>query len=131
MGAAGLAKRARGSTPAAFSPSRALESVFALQRDRWILWLPVGQIAGAALWMTLPTDPPAWAGFAILLVGAGIAAGFAFWPSVAPIGLGRHALAGVFSLIAAMGLGIAAAQMRLWSVEQPAVAASEEPRAVE
>jgi competence protein ComEC len=124
-------KRARGSTPVALSPSRVLGGVFALQRDRWILWLPVGQIAGAAAWMLSPSDPPAWAGFALLAVAASIALAFAYWPSPTPIGPARKALAGLFSLAAAFGLGIGAAQVRLWSVAQAPVPAIAEPRALE
>lgn len=131
MGAAGLAKRAGGSTPVAFSPSRVLEGVFALQRDRWILWLPVGQIAGAAAWMLAPADPPAWAGFALVAAASAIAAGFALWPSAAPIGFGRRALAGIFALLAAFGVGVSAAEVRLWNVTQPAITASAEPRAMQ
>lgn len=117
--------------PVAFSPSRALADVFALQRDRWILWLPVGELAGASAWMCVPQDPPAWAGFALLAVGAVSAGVCAFWPSTAPVSAWRQALAGCFSLLAAFGLGLSAAQVRLWSVAQPSVAASDAPRGID
>ncbi|MDX2277114.1 MAG: ComEC/Rec2 family competence protein [Hyphomonadaceae bacterium] len=81
--------------------------------------------------MTSSTDPPVWAGFVFLAVGSLIAAGFAFWPSETPTGIWRRALAGCFSLLAAFGLGLGAAQLRVWSVAQPPIPASEEPRGIE
>ena len=109
-GAVAFQKRARGSTAVAFSPSRALRDVWALQRDRWILWAPVGVIAGAALWLTAAQTPPPWIGATVLVAGA--------WPGRSPPGpalihdwaLGlRRALAGLCVLMGALGLSAGAA----------------------
>jgi len=131
-------KRAGGSTPGAFSPSRApigfLADMIALQRDRWILWLPVGMIAGAALWMLAPRDPPVWLGGALLVLGCAGALGFNAWPSARMDGWAvalRRILAGLCALFAAAGLGAVAAQLRTASVIEPPYAANEEPVRVE
>ncbi len=130
----GWSKRARVSTRAAFSPSRALSDLWALQRDRWILWLPPAMILGSAAWMLAPTDPPVWLGAAALVVGIALGVALAAMPYATPTGwqvrLGQ-AVGGFCALVAAAGLGAIAAQVRAQSVAQPAFAASEEPRAVE
>ncbi|HYD73735.1 MAG TPA: ComEC/Rec2 family competence protein, partial [Candidatus Binatia bacterium] len=111
------------------SPSRMLGDVVALQRDRWILWLPVGMIAGAALWLAAPTDPPWWLGLALLVVGTAAAFVMEMWPGQRPDGAWvvlRHALGGVFALVAAAGAGLGAAHMRAATVAQPPYTAREE-----
>lgn len=131
---AGWSKRARGSTRPAFSPSRALSDIWALQRDRWILWLPPAMIAGAAGWLLAPTDPPVWLGPLAMVAGAVAAVALAAWPHATPTGwpiLVRRALAGVCALIAAAGLGGIAAHIRTLSVAQPAFVGGEEPITVE
>jgi competence protein ComEC len=133
-GDAAFQKRARGSTPGALSPSRALGEVWALQRDRWILWAPVAVIAGAALWLTSPTDPPIWLGVAGLLAGIGGALTFSMWPSDrhdGPAALVRGALGGLCVLVAALGLGLCAAQMRAAVVATAPFPALNEPTIVE
>lgn len=127
-------KRARGSTPGAFSPSRALGEMLALQRDRWILWLAPALIAGAAFWLAAPVDPPWWLGLSLFGVGVGAAYGFAAWPDDDVLSLGvrlRAALAGLCALVAAAGLGAFASQLRVWAVSDPPFVASQEPIAVE
>jgi competence protein ComEC len=129
-----LQKRARGSTAGAFSPSRALSEAVALQRDRWVLWLPVAMIAGAALWLLAPADPPSWIAPALLVVGAVAALVLGTWPSQRADGWRvrlRQVLAGLCALTAAAGLGGGAAQLRALSVMQPAFTADETPRLVE
>ncbi|MES1202131.1 MAG: ComEC/Rec2 family competence protein [Pseudomonadota bacterium] len=108
------------------SPSRALANVWALQRDRWILWLPVGVIAGAAAWISAPVDPPAWLGAALFLGALAVSCFFAFLPSRRVDGADvflRRALAGLFAMAAATGLGVVAAQVRTWEVAEPAFVA--------
>lgn len=127
-------KRAGGSTPGAFSPSRALRDVWALQRDRWILWGPVGVIAGAALWLTAARDPPFWLGLALLALGAAACTALLHWPSDRPEGWGigaRRALAGIAALAACVGLGLAAAQTRAALVATPEFPTLAEPVLVE
>jgi len=133
-GAETFQKRGRGSTPGAFSPSRGLVSALALQRDRWILWLPPAMIAGAAAWLTAPTDPPwSWsvAGFALASGGAIF---FAAWPTPRPghwRGRFGGVIAGVLALAAAFALGGGAAALRNISVQSPPYAASDEPVRIE
>jgi competence protein ComEC len=130
-GGTGFTKRARGSTPAAFSPSRALSEALALQRDRWILWLPPAMIAGAALWLLAPSDPPWWAGPLCTAVGVAGAVALLAWPGGEPrgwIAAARRVAAGFCALAAATGLGAAAAHVRTLSVAQPVFAADESPR---
>lgn len=130
----GWSKRAGGSTRIALSPSRALGALWALQRDRWILWLPPSMIAGSAAWLLTPADPPIWAGSAAFVFGVSAAVFLAAIPHVTPSGWQvrlQQALGGLCALIAAAGLGAISAQVRSHAVAQTAFAASEEPRAVE
>lgn len=127
-------KRARGSTAGALSPSRALAAIVAAQRDRWILWLAPAVIAGAAVWLTAPTDPPAWLGGALLLGGGVASAALSAWPSPRPQGWGvavRAALAGLGAMAAAFGLGLGAAHLRAAIVATPAFPALADPVGVE
>ncbi len=105
--------------------------MLALQRDRWILWLPSAMIAGAAFWLTAPTDPAWWLGgalFALGMVGlTGLAIGQA--EQVGP--LGRRLVSGICALLAAAGLGVSAAQLRALSVAQAPYSVSVEPVRVE
>lgn len=127
-------KRARVSTVGGFSPSRLLGGMFALQRDRWVLWLPVGVIGGAAAWMLSPSDPPPWLGAALLLLGGAAAFGLTSWPSDHAEGwlyALRRALGALCALASASGLGALAAQVRAAVVAQPPFVASEAPVRVE
>ncbi|MGH6913695.1 MAG: hypothetical protein ACREH3_08320, partial [Geminicoccales bacterium] len=40
------------------------------ERERWVLWLPVGIGTGVALYFALPVEPPPWLGAALLLTVA-------------------------------------------------------------
>ncbi|WP_158766078.1 ComEC/Rec2 family competence protein [Terricaulis silvestris] len=106
----------------------------ALQRDRWILWLPVSMVAGAALWLTAPTDPPWWIGPLFLVLGTATAIAIAAWTSERADGWAmttRHVLGGLCALIAAAGLGFTSAHLRGLTVAQPAYIGGEEPVRVE
>ncbi|MBC7770219.1 MAG: hypothetical protein H7124_15655, partial [Phycisphaerales bacterium] len=106
----------------------------ALQRDRWILWLPVGMILGAAIWMLAASAPPWWLGPALFVAGAAAAILAASWPSPEHTGWRvtlRRAAAGLCALIAAAGLGAIAAHVRAVSVAQPAYIGGEAPVIVE
>ncbi|GAM99384.1 DNA internalization-related competence protein ComEC/Rec2 [alpha proteobacterium U9-1i] len=108
-----------------------LAGAWAAQRDRWILWLPVATIAGAAFWLVAPTDPSIWLG-AGLVVGAAllIAAGLLIAPG-AELDLLRVVTVASASLALAAGLGIGAAQVRTHLAATPAIVGDEEPRGVE
>lgn len=83
----------------------AVAGVLQAERARWPLWLPVGLGVGAALYLGLNSEPPAWLG----PVAAGLTA-------VALILCRRSAVLSVFLAAAlAMVLGFTAAQVRTWS----------------
>jgi len=91
-------------------------------------------IAGAALWLTAPADPPVWLGPILLLVGAPAAFALAAWPGARPDGLSlmvRHLAGGACALIAAAGLGMCAAQLRAANVAQAPYAGGDEPVRIE
>lgn len=108
--------------------------MIALQRDRWILWLPVGMIAGAALWLLSPTTPAWWLGPVFLVLGTAAAIALAAWTSERVDGWAvtlRHVLGGLCALAAAAGLGFGAAHVRGLTVAQSALVGSDEPTRVE
>lgn len=117
--------RARLSTPRASASNRAwraLASLFTAQRDRWILWLPAGAIAGAAAWLLMPVPPPLWALAAALAGGAALAWLSAAWPSARPDGWGvrlRAALAGLLALTAMAAFGAASTDVRARLIAAP------------
>jgi competence protein ComEC len=45
-----------------FAPFGALATILAAERERWLLWLPVGLGAGIALYFALPVEPARWLG---------------------------------------------------------------------
>jgi hypothetical protein len=45
------------------------------ERERWFLWLPVALGFGIALYFSLPSEPPVWAGSVALLLLAAMLAG--------------------------------------------------------
>lgn len=108
--------------------------MFALQRDRWILWLAPAMIAGAALWLLAPADPAWWIAPALFAAGSAAAALIAAWPSPEREGWrvgSRRAGAGLCALIAAAGAGAVAAHVRALSVAQPAYAGADAPVMIE
>lgn len=103
-----------------------LAAVLAAQRDRWILWLGPAVIAGAAIWLLSPRDPPIWAAPAIVAASSGLAILFAAWPSSRPEGWGarlRAMVAGLALVVAAASAGAVAAQIRAALAVAPRLAA--------
>ncbi|EWY42155.1 competence protein ComEC [Skermanella stibiiresistens SB22] len=92
--------------------ARALADRLMAERERWILWLPVGIGLGVAWYFALYTEPPAWAGAAAttLFVTASL--------------LARHrAIAPLVCLAAlSVALGFTAAQFRTARVAAPILA---------
>jgi competence protein ComEC len=92
--------------------ARALADRLTAERERWILWLPVGIGLGVAWYFALSTEPPAWAGAAAttLFVTASL--------------LARHrAIAPLVCLAAlSVALGFTAAQVRTARVAAPILA---------
>ncbi len=88
------------------------------ERERRILWLPVGFGLGIALYFALPSEPPLWATAAILppaVIGT-----FAVWRQARSEGsLGPAALASTLLLL--MLLGLIAAQWRTLAVDAPVI----------
>jgi competence protein ComEC len=81
------------------------------ERDRLALWLPVAFGAGIGLYFALPREPALWLGPVVAAAGVAVAA--AGRRSAGPLLLGIAAVA--------IGLGVAAAQWRTWSVAAPVI----------
>lgn len=111
-----------------------IAGVFALQRDRWLLWLAPALILGAAAWLLAPLDPPWWTGSALTGAGVAIWVICAAWISHEP-GPWERAVRGLLvcagALAVAVGLGAVAAQLRTASVAQPAFVETGEAVVVE
>jgi len=93
--------------------SRLIEALLS-ERERWLLWLPVGLGAGIALYFALPAEPPLWLG---LLYGVPLLAALCYllW-SRAP----EHPIAlPLVVALAPIALGMAIAPVRTWLVEAP------------
>ncbi len=106
----------------------------ALQRERWILWLAPALIAGAAVWLTLPADPPLWLGPTLFLANGCAAWSLAAWPGARADGWGvslRRIGSGLLALVAAACLGASAAQFRTSRLVAPPVESGEAPVLVE
>jgi competence protein ComEC len=86
-------------------------TLFAGERTRWPLWLPVALGTGAGLYFALPVEPAGWAGWAVTATGLVLAA-LAFrrpWP---------------LALVAALLLGLGLAKLREQAVATPVLDAS-------
>jgi competence protein ComEC len=90
------------------------------ERERWLLWLPVGFGAGIGVYFLLPVEPPVWLGAAGL--GALLVAGALAWR--------RPGLWLVLVASGALVAGFAAAQARTLSVAAPVLAKKHGPAAV-
>ena len=87
----------------------AVAETLAVERERWVLWLPVAFGAGIAVYFALPAEPPLWLGAAVTLAVAACA------------GLGRRR---AVVLVALLGIGAATAgftvaQWRTAAVAEP------------
>ncbi|UEM23884.1 ComEC family competence protein [Skermanella mucosa] len=90
---------------------RALADCLAAERERWILWAPVGIGTGVAGYFALPVEPPGWTGAAAVLVLLS-----------AMLLVRRRAVAPLVCLaLLTVGLGFTAAQIRTASVTAPAL----------
>ncbi|MBI1250049.1 MAG: DUF4131 domain-containing protein [Alphaproteobacteria bacterium] len=119
---------------ASFAFAKAAAAAWAAQRDRWILWLPVAVVAGAAAWIAAPSDPRVWAYPALFALGVALAGGVAMSSFGVRDGGGaivRTALIALGLLAAAAGLGGSAAQARAQWAAAPIVRGETEPLAIE
>ncbi len=92
-------------------------ALWAEQRDRFVLWLPAAMVAGAALYFTLPQEPPVWAPGLSLALGALISFLISLANAPARWAIFQAVFAGLFALIAAAGCGAVAGQVRTARVE--------------
>ena len=79
-----------------------------MTRDRLVLWVPVAMGAGVLTYFALRFEPPWWAGLALALPGA--AGAWGAGRAAARGGFGRALIAAGLTLVAAFGIGVAAAQ---------------------
>ncbi len=82
------------------------------ERDRWVLWLPVGMGAGICLYFQLPEEPAIWAG--LLVIISGITAGWTIRTVARPV---SHVLMVFAIAVTTIGLGMTAAKLRTLNVE--------------
>ncbi|MCZ6482245.1 MAG: DUF4131 domain-containing protein [Alphaproteobacteria bacterium] len=93
----------------------------AAERERWLLWLPVGVGLGTAIYFTLTHEPPLWLGLAgMALALALVFAGLRRRPALVLVGLA----------LGAIGLGFTGAKTRTLSVDAPVLAARTGPAMV-
>lgn len=89
---------------------RALGDMARAERDRWLLWLPVGVASGVVGYFAMSWEPPLW--FAVAGLASAAVMGFAGW--------NRSALAmGCAIVVAAASLGFALAKLRSLAVSAP------------
>ena len=85
------------------------------ERERWLLWLPVGVGAGIAVYFALPLEPPAWLGAAGLLIAL-VVLSWSWWRL--PSDAFHLCVPGLLGLVALL-LGFAVATWRTQLVEAP------------
>lgn len=68
----------------------------AAERERWVLWVPVGFGGGAALYFSLRFEPPWWVGLAAVSVAALVMLGLRRWLAGLVVGLGLLVVAAGF-----------------------------------
>lgn len=91
------------------------------ERDRWLLWLPVGVAAGILLYFALPREPSLWS--AVLVLGLSSA--------LAIVGLWRSTvLLAVALTVAAAAVGFSAAKLRTIAATAPMLEGKHGPSAV-
>lgn len=105
---------------------RAGAGCLAAERDRWVLWLPVGLALGIGIYFSVPAEPPLWLGSVCVL---GIAALLSPIPrSAGARGQGYMVALTVFAGMIAVGF--TAAQFRTLTVAAPTLAKKTGPTSV-
>jgi len=90
----------------------------AAERDRWVLWLPVGMALGIGLYFSVPVEPPIWLG---PLCVFGIAAVLS--PFLRIANARGHGYTTALTIFAGMtAMGFTAAQIRTLTVAAPTLA---------
>ncbi len=108
--------------PAGGAETRWIAGWLSRERDRLILWLPVGLGFGISAYFALPVEPPPWAGLAVILAAAALLA----VTRRLPVLRGRLA-AGVALAVALGGVGLLAATLRTASIDTPLLARETRP----
>ena len=113
---------ALGATRAAFARSFARPDLLAwlvanllAERERWLLWLPVGLGAGIAIYFALPLEPPLWLGATGLLLATLLLA----WSAWRLPAHAFHSCAPALLGLVVVLLGFAVATWRTHLVEAP------------
>ena len=111
----GLLGRIAARSPVAPSLVAWLAGNLLAERERWLLWLPVGVGSGIAVYFALPVEPPVWLGATGLLLAL-VALSWSWWrlPSDAFHGY----TPGLLGLVVLL-LGFSAATVRTQLVEAP------------
>ncbi|MGH6900548.1 MAG: ComEC/Rec2 family competence protein [Geminicoccaceae bacterium] len=112
---AGTGVRAASRWPARPTIGPGLAARLLEERERWVLWLPVGIGTGVALYFALPVEPPSWLGVALLLAGALAGSGCAY----RMVGAARSRVAILAIGLGAILLGFAVADLRSHLVAAP------------
>lgn len=87
---------------------------FAAERDRWVLWLPVGLALGIGLYFSLPAEPLPW-------IGPFVIAAFVFFAIIVKNAAGcyRGLLLSFAIIIVTIAVGFSNAQLRTATVAAP------------
>ncbi len=107
--------------PGGRGPRAWLAGNLAAERERWWLWLPVCLGAGIGGYFALPFEPPLWLG----------TAGLAVIGAAGLLSRRRQAALLLCVALAAVFLGVTAAQLRTWSVAAPTLAKRFGPALIE
>ncbi|MDH3660768.1 MAG: ComEC family competence protein [Alphaproteobacteria bacterium] len=101
-----------------FGWRHALSTSIEAERERWVLWLPVGFGLGIALYFALPSEPPFWT-VPLVLPLIAIVAGLVWRQAIAVGRPGPTALLAALSVLLLLGLG--AAQWRTHQIDAPTI----------
>ncbi len=99
-----------------FKQLQSIHKSLLTERDRWVLWSPVGLALGISGYFSLQQEPAAWSGATILALSCGLLYLTLRLPVRFRLRQGAFALAVTAGLLA---LGFTAAQLRTWSVNAP------------
>jgi hypothetical protein len=113
----GAASRIAGSPILGRGLAAWLADALLAERERWILWLPVGLGSGIALYFALASEPPVWLGATGLLIASVLLAWF-WWRL--PFDAFHGYAPGLLGLLVLV-LGFTVATLRTQLVEAPAL----------
>ncbi len=98
---------------------RSISDVFRKDRDRWVLWIPVGLAVGIGIYFLIPWEPVAWTGGASVILCLAIR-----WTVIkVPLIGGGQAIERGALVIGVIALGFTAAQFRTYHVASPVLGA--------